>query len=84
MTDFELMINLSDQASYDSGKVPLEKKYAGYVVKSGKYEIGNTVWKEGICDENVIGKKIRSILGGIICMGGCTHIWHTLTGQMAT
>lgn len=45
------MINLSDQASYDSGKVPLEKKYAGYVVKSGKYEIGNTVWKEGICDE---------------------------------
>ena len=52
MTDLELMINLSDQASYDSGKVPLEKKtYAGYAVKNGKYEIGNTVWKEGICDE---------------------------------
>ena len=32
---------------------------------------------------NVIEKKIRSILGGIICMGGCAHIWHTLTGQMA-
>ena len=32
---------------------------------------------------NVIEKKIRSILGGIICMGGCTHIWHTLTRQMA-
>ena len=48
------MINLrsNDQASYDSGKVPLEKKkYVDYAVKSGKHEIGNTAWKEGICDE---------------------------------
>lgn len=42
------MIILRDQARYDSGKVPFEKiLYAHvYVVKSGKYEIGNTVWKK--------------------------------------
>ena len=42
------MIILRDQARYDSGKVPFEKiLYAHvYVVKSGKYEIGNTAWKK--------------------------------------
>ena len=32
-------------------KFPWKKKYVDYVVKSGKHEIGNTAWKEGICDE---------------------------------
>ena len=33
------MINLRDQASYDSGKVPFKKKiYANYTVKSGKIQ----------------------------------------------
>ena len=47
------MINLrsNDQASYDSGKVPLEKKNMLIMLLSGKHEIGNTAWKEGICDE---------------------------------
>ena len=36
MTDFELMINLSDQASYDSGKVPLEKKICWLCCKKWK------------------------------------------------
>ena len=45
------MINLRDQTSYDSGEVPLEKKKVDYAVKSGKHEIGNAAWKEGICDE---------------------------------
>ena len=30
---------------------------------------------------NTTGEKIRSILGGIICTGGCTHIWHILAGE---
>ena len=79
------MFNLSDQASYDSGKVPLEKKICWlcckkWKIRNRKYglERRNLRW-----EVNVIEKKIRSILGGIICMGGCAHIWHTLTGQMA-
>ena len=77
------MINLRDQTSYDSGKVPLEKKKVDYAVKSGKHEIGNTAWKEGICDEKWMPLEKSAVLGGIICMGGCTHIWHTLAGKMA-
>ena len=47
------MINLRDQESYDSGKVPFKKKlYANYTVKSGKYKIGNTEnRKNGICNK---------------------------------
>ena len=48
------MINLRDQASYDSGKVPFKKKNYMLIIlkKVEKYKIGNAEnRKNGICNE---------------------------------
>ena len=55
------MINLRDLASYDFGKVPFEKNIiCWYTVRSGKYEIGNTVCRGGMCDKRWMPRENRS------------------------